>query len=121
MYSCAATHYAVAHIESLGGGVQHDLRWGTTAYEVVDLDDIRATDSDLYFVRQLAPHIGIYLRNTKITDKGLEYLHGIVVEEIDLRGTSVTKRGVEKLRRSIKRQVVISYDGDPHPLRYKNP
>ena len=101
------TPRAIAHIESLGGGVRHDTRWGTTAYECVDLNDTQATDDDLRYVRWLWPSSEVYLRNTQITDEGLKHLYGLPVDEIDLTGTNVTDAGVDNLRRSLPECTII--------------
>lgn len=95
------TTSSISHIENLGGGVRHDTFWVSTLYEWVSLDDTDATDADMKYVRYLWPCHGVSLRNTKITDDGLQELHGLSLNEIDLRGTKVTPAGIKELRQSI--------------------
>ncbi|HCO23863.1 MAG: hypothetical protein CME31_14830 [Gimesia sp.] len=95
------TTSSISRIENLGGGVRHDMAWGATVYEIVSLDDTDATDADMKYVRNLWPCYGVYLKNTEITDVGLQQLHGLSLYEIDLSGTKVTPAGIKELRQSI--------------------
>lgn len=101
IYCLDSTQHAISHIEDLGGSVLHDTAWGSTVYEKVDLNDTPATDDDLRYVRQLQPWAGVYLRNTNITDEGLQQLHGLAVDEIDLTGTRVSDAAVAELLATI--------------------
>ena len=95
------TTSSISHIENLGGGVVHDTFWVSTLYERVYLDDTNATDADMKYVRHLWPWYGVYLKNTKITDDGLQELHGLSLNEIDLTGTKVTPAGIKELRQAL--------------------
>ncbi|MCH9654550.1 MAG: hypothetical protein K0U86_07285 [Planctomycetes bacterium] len=95
------TTRSISHIENLGGGVSSDTFWVSTLYEWVSLDDTDATDADMKYVRYLWPCHGVSLRYTEITDKGLQELHGLPLNEIDLTGTKVTPAGIKELRQTL--------------------
>ena len=113
IYHLDTTNYAVSRIEKLGGGVRHDTAWGSTLYEIVNLNDTPATDSDLKYVRKLQPYSGVYLRNTNITDQGLKHLHGLAVYEIDLTGTAVSNSAIAELLATIPADVKCHIIRDP--------
>lgn len=105
------TTRSISRIKNLGGGVRYDTGWGATVCEWVYLDDTDATDTDMKYVRYLWPRIGVSLRNTKITDNGLQELHGLPLNEIDLTGTKVTPAGIKELRHSLpNKQCQIKYE-----------
>ncbi len=113
IYHLDTTNYAVSRIEKLGGGVHSDTAWGSTLYEIVNLNDTPATDSDLKYVRKLQPYSGVYLRNTNITDQGLKQLHGLAVDEIDLTGTDVSNSAIAELLATIPADVKCHIIRDP--------
>ena len=93
---------SVAKIEKLGGTFRVDPKQPNNPVIEVDLSNTGGTDADLQLLKDL-PDLRVLIlggpQGTKVTDKSLEHLKGLVnLQRLHLYGTPITDEGMVHLK-----------------------
>jgi beta-lactamase regulating signal transducer with metallopeptidase domain len=90
---------AIAEIEKLGGKVIVDEKSPDKPVPLIDLRETKVTDAGLEHLKGFSQLQYLFLGHTDVTDAGLEHLKGLSqLQMLDLSGTKVTDAGLEHLK-----------------------
>lgn len=100
--------FAAEQIRAVDGTIDFRTVKSGMIVSNIDLRETEVHNRHMKYVRTLDP-VGILdLTDTKISDRGLQLLHGIQVREIKLTGTKVTEPAVAKLKSTMDRTARIT-------------